>query len=186
MQQDNFPNFNTPRLRLDRMTQSDRDAIFSVFSDPQVVAHYDVEQFVNVYEAERLVEYFDARYAADSGIRWAIRDAHSGQYMGSCGFTNWNEFDHSAVISYELAPAFWQQGYASEAIKTIINYVFSQDFHFYVHRIEALILPTNEASKKLLQRFGFQYEGTLRGKCYWNERFHDMDMYGLLQEDLVQ
>ncbi|GAA6186002.1 GNAT family protein [Aliiglaciecola sp. NS0011-25] len=183
MQNRTFPVFETQRLRLDRLSKLDRQSIFEVFSDPKVVEHYDVELFKNIHEADRLVEYFDSRFTSDNGIRWAIRDKQTGSYIGSCGFTHWNKYDHSAVIGYEISQRNWGKGFASEAVKRVVDFVFSPDFHFYVHRIEALALPSNIPSGSLLTKLGFKLEGTLRGKCYWNDDFHDMNMYGLLRED---
>ncbi|GAC15021.1 GNAT family N-acetyltransferase [Aliiglaciecola lipolytica] len=183
MQIKTFPVFDTPRLKLDQLTKLDRQAIFDVFSDPKVVEHYDVELFKHINEADKLVDYFDSRFSTDSGIRWAIREQETGEYIGSCGFTHWNKYDHSAVIGYEISQNNWGKGFASEAVAKIIDYIFSSDFHFYVHRIEALALPSNIPSGSLLKKLGFKLEGTLRGKCYWNDDFHDMDMYGLLRED---
>ena len=77
----------------------------------------------------------------------------------------------------------WSKGYTSEAVGIIINFIFSDDFHFYVHRVEALILPSNQPSEKLLKSLGFSLEGILHGKCYWNSGFHDMKMYGILRNE---
>jgi ribosomal-protein-alanine N-acetyltransferase len=184
MQSRPFPEMTTERLKLAPLLQADSEALYAIFSDPKVIAHYDVERFTEVEQASRLVDYFDARFADDSGIRWAIRDPQSNQLLGTCGFTNWNPYDHSAVLGYELAADQWGKGYAQEAVSAIVEYIFSEQFHFYVHRIEALVLPQNLPSQKLLRKLSFVKEGTLRGKCYWNGAFHDMDMFSLLREEL--
>ncbi|WJG08929.1 GNAT family N-acetyltransferase [Aliiglaciecola sp. LCG003] len=182
MQKQSFPILTTQRLKLNQLLVSDRDALFAIFSDPKVIEHYDVEKFTKIEEADNLVSYFDARFESDTGIRWAIRDNESGTLVGTCGFTHWNQYDHSAVIGYELSPDCWGKGIAFEAVSSIIEFILSEQFHFYVHRIEALALPSNLPSQKLLKKLGFEFEGTLRGKCYWNGDFHDMDMFGLLRK----
>jgi ribosomal-protein-alanine N-acetyltransferase len=181
-----FPIIKTPRLKLDKLTKDDREPLFAIFSDPKIIEHYDVERFKSIDEAERLIEYFDARFDSNTGIRWAIRNKSTGEFLGTCGFTNWNEFDHSAVIGYELSKEYWGKGYATEAVAAIINFIFAESFHFYVHRVEALILPSNKPSKTLVKSLGFRFEGTLRGKCYWNSDFHDMNMYGILRNEQVK
>jgi ribosomal-protein-alanine N-acetyltransferase len=178
-----FPVLTSQRLTLDRLTQKDINNVFGIFSNPAVIEHYDVDIFKSKTEASNLIQYFSQLFKAGNGIRWAIRDKVSGEFIGSCGYSNWNEFDHSAVISYELTPNFWGKGYASEALQAIINFVFDQGFSFYVHRIEALILPSNKASATLATRHQFEFEGTLKEKCYWNDRFHDMNMYALLRKN---
>jgi len=181
-----FPTIETSRLLLDRLTKNDREPLFAIFSDPKIIEHYDVERFKSIDEADRLIDYFDARFDSNTGIRWAIRDKSSGEFLGTCGFTNWNEFDHSAVVGYELSKEYWGKGYATEAVGTIINFIFAENFHFYVHRVEALILPSNVPSEKLVKSLGFRFEGTLRGKCYWNNDFHDMNMFGILRNEQVK
>jgi ribosomal-protein-alanine N-acetyltransferase len=178
-----FPIIETPRLLLNRLTTDDREPLFAIFSDPQIIEHYDVERFKTIDEADRLIAYFDARFDSNTGIRWAIRDKSSGKFLGTCGFTNWNEFDHSAVVGYELSKENWGKGYATEAVGRIINFIFAENFHFYVHRVEALILPSNKPSETLVKSLGFSLEGTLRGKCYWNNDFHDMNMFGILRHE---
>jgi ribosomal-protein-alanine N-acetyltransferase len=178
-----FPIIETPRLLLNRLSADDREPLFAIFSDPKIIEHYDVERFKTIDEADRLIAYFDARFDSNTGIRWAIRDKLSGEFLGTCGFTNWNEFDHSAVVGYELSKQYWGKGYATEAVGTIINFIFGKTFHFYVHRVEALILPSNKPSEKLVKNLGFSLEGTLRGKCYWNNDFHDMNMFGILRHE---
>ena len=186
MMDQEFPIIKTQRLLLDKLTKDDREPLFSIFSDPKIIEHYDVERFKTIGEADHLIEYFDARFDSNTGIRWAIRDKLSGGLLGTCGFTHWNEFDHSAVVGYELATEHWGKGYATEAVGTIINFIFDEDFHFYVHRVEALILPNNKPSETLVKSLGFRLEGTLRGKCYWNNDFHDMNMYGILRNEQLK
>ena len=178
-----FSVIETSRLLLNRLTKKDREPLFSVFSDPDSIEHYDVERFKKIDEADQLIAYFDARFDSNTGIRWAIRDKSSGEFLGTCGFTHWNEFDHSATVGYELSKKYRSKGYAIEAVGTILNFIFSDSFHFYLHRVEALILPSNKPSKKLVKSLGFRLEGTLRGKCYWNDDFHDMNMYAILRNE---
>ncbi len=146
-----FPTLETSRLLLNRLTTDDREPLFAMFSDPKIIEHYDVERFKTIDEADRLIEYFDARFDSNTGIRWAIRDKPSGEFLGTCGFTHWNEFDHSAVVGYELSKQYWGKGYATEAVGSILNFIFAESFHFYVHRVEALILPSNTPSDQKLR-----------------------------------
>lgn len=183
MPMESFPVLTSERLLFDQLTPEDGPDIFDIFSDPVVIQHYDVALFKDPAEGPRLIEYFQARFDSGTGIRWAIRDKVTGEFYGSCGFNAWNEYDYSAVIGYELNPKFWGKGYASEAINRITDFIFSDDFFFHVNRVEALILPSNKPSIKTAERCGFVREGTLRGKCYWNGAFHDMDMYSLLRRD---
>ncbi len=180
---DKFPELHCKRLELNQLQKSDRDDIYAIFSDPLVVQNYDVEIFKDITEADNLVDYFNARFETNTGIRWAIRRKGDNRLIGTAGFTTWNEFDHSAMIGYDLAHEFWGQGFAKEMLDAILKYAFSKKFPFFVNRIEALILPHNKPSISLVKKCGFVYEGIMRDKCFWNGGFHDMCLYSLLKRD---
>lgn len=178
-----FPELVSKRLILDQLRKSDREDIYNIFGDPDVVKNYDVELFKDIAEADNLVDYFNARFESSTGIRWAVRRKDDRKLIGTAGFTTWNEYDHSAMIGYDLAKAYWGQGYAKEMMVAMLNYAFSDAFPFFVNRIEALILPHNEPSKRLVKKCNFEYEGTMRGKCFWNGGFHDMQLFSLIRKD---
>ncbi|MBO1255639.1 GNAT family N-acetyltransferase [Alteromonas sp. 5E99-2] len=177
-----FPKLTTSRLLLDPLTMKDAKDVFAIFSDPRVIKNYDVQIFKDISEAEGLIDYFYLRFESDTGIRWAIRDKQTGELIGSCGFNTWNPYDHCAVVGYELAPQFWGKGYASEAVSAILDFIFAKSFYFYVNRVEALILPQNKPSAQLVKKLGFALDGVMRGKTYWNDDFHDIAMYSMLNK----
>lgn len=189
-----FPELRTERLTLDMMSEQDSDDIFAIFSNPEVIQHYDVEIFQSRSEAEHLIHYFQTRFEKHQAMRWAIRkqgnqqkgSQHQGnqRLIGSCGFTSWNEFDYSVIIGYDLHPDYWGKGYAKEAVQAIIELAFSCRFPFKVNRIESVIMPSNRASITLCEKLGFQFEGTLREKVFCDNRFHDMNLYSLLRSDV--
>lgn len=178
-----FPNLDTQRLMLDALTTNDTQTIFDIFSNPLVIQNYDVQRFTEHEQAAGLIDYFAKRFESDTGIRWGIRLADSGVLIGSCGFNTWNPYDHCAVVGYELAPDHWGKGYAKEAVSRILDFIFADDFYFYVNRVEALILPQNDASSGLVKRLGFQLDGVMRGKTFWNNAFHDISMYSILHNE---
>jgi hypothetical protein len=48
----------TVRLLLNRLTKDDREPLFAIFSDPDIIEHYDVERFKKINKAEQLITYF--------------------------------------------------------------------------------------------------------------------------------
>ena len=53
-----------------------------------------------------------------------------------------------------------------------------------MNRIEAMVEPPNTGSRVLLEKLGFQYEGTLRKHEMCRGDFVDIQMFSLLREDL--
>ncbi len=64
-----------------------------------------------------------------------------------------------AMIGYTLAPESQGQGYAAEAVKAVVDWLFAAR---KVHRVAATMDPGNVASARVLERNGFRYIGTAR------------------------
>ena len=66
----------------------------------------------------------------------------------------------------------------TEAIKAALDYGFNE---MNLNRIQALIDPRNDASKRVAEKHGFQYEGTFRDYEYEYGGFIDLNMYSVLK-----
>ena len=75
-----------------------------------------------------------------------------------------------------MLPAYWRQGYVSEALQLIIPYAFKE---LAVQRIEAFVEIGNKASDAVLERQGFSYESTMRNCEYKNDRFISLKVFSL-------
>lgn len=91
---------------------------------------------------------------------------------------------HNAVIGYDLSPESWGNGYATEAVRAMIQAGFTGKLPCGpLHRIQADTVPGNHASEALLHRLGFKEEGLRRESGYWKNAFHDLKCFGLLQSE---
>ena len=176
----NFPILKTPRLVLRDLRPSDDLALFEVFKDEEVTRYYDTDVFTDITQAQELITFLNTRYEKGTGIRWAITRQGEDQLIGTIGFNSWNKASQVGVIGYELAKPYWNQGIISEALQAMLDFGFSTDT---VNRVEALVMPGNIASVRVLRKYNFQLEGLLREKGYWKGAFHDLEMYALLKRE---
>ncbi|WP_299790184.1 GNAT family protein [uncultured Shewanella sp.] len=184
-----FPTLNTARLLLNETTTDDAQAVFELFSDKQVTEYYDLEVFDSIKQALDLIE-SDAKKTLDNRmLRWAVREKTSegniGNYIGGCGINRFEPERHVAVIGYEFCRAYWGKGYATEAITSVIGFLFSNACPSKVNRIEAYTMMGNLASESLLLKLGFRVEGVLREHSYWKGRYHDLTLFSLLKKDHI-
>ncbi len=100
--------------------------------------------------------------------------------IGTIGFNNFTK-RHRANIGFDLQADFWNNGYLTEAIKTVIEFGFR---NLDINRIEAEVMQGNVASEKVLAKIGFKNEGILRQWMYWNDKYYDMTKFSLLQSDI--
>jgi ribosomal-protein-alanine N-acetyltransferase len=175
-----FPVLTTERLTLRRPLLSDAPDVL-VFRGDWEVQKYQGPVFKDVAEVQTLIEELESEYAAQEGITWAVALASSDTVLGLFGFHNWNKYHRRAEVGYDLTHAYWGQGIASEALRTIVRFGFEK---MNLNRIYAATIADNHESVRLLERLGFQREGTRRQHS-WEEdgTFHDSAIYGLLRDE---
>ena len=81
---------------------------------------------------------------------------------------------------YYIAEEYWGKGIMTDAVKQICEYVFKNSD---ILRIYAEPFAYNIGSCRVLEKTGFQYEGTLRNNAVKNGKVIDMKMYSLLREE---
>ena len=86
----------------------------------------------------------------------------------------------TASLGYWLGEVHTGQGFMTEALRAALPFAFTE---LKLHRIEAACLPKNDASKRLLERLGFQEEGRARGYLKIDGRWQDHVLFGLLEEE---
>ena len=98
--------------------------------------------------------------------------------IGSIGIVRQeNIHRQTAELGYYLAEEYWGQGLMTEAVKKACQAVFEKSD---ILRIFAEPFVGNAASCRVLEKAGFQYEGTLRSNAVKNGRVVDMKLYALL------
>jgi ribosomal-protein-alanine N-acetyltransferase len=93
---------------------------------------------------------------------------------------NFTQNVHRAEIGYHLIPQYWDKGYMTEALRSVIPHIFTNTG---VDRLEAFIRPENTRSHKVVSRVGFQKEGVLRNYVLWEGERWDFVLYSLLKHE---
>jgi ribosomal-protein-alanine N-acetyltransferase len=105
----------------------------------------------------------------------------SGMVVGSFAFHNWLPMHRRSEIGYAmLGDEYKNKGYMREAIAAIVAYGFEA---MDLNRMEAFIHPDNTASRKLVERVGFQQEGHLKEHYAADGVIGDSLVYGLLRSE---
>lgn len=134
------------------------------------------------YTEQDGADYISAMLSADENETFAFAITVDGKVVGSIGvFRQANIHRQTAELGYYLAEEYWGKGMMTEAVKQICEYVFSQSD---IIRIYAEPFAYNAGSCRVLEKAGFQYEGTLRRNAVKNGKIIDMKMYSLLKEEV--
>lgn len=86
----------------------------------------------------------------------------------------------SATLGYWIGLPFVRQGYMREAIGAVSHYAFRA---LDLSRLEAACLPENAASRGVLEKSGFKYEGVAQSYLQINGRWRNHVLYANLRSD---
>jgi ribosomal-protein-alanine N-acetyltransferase len=144
----------TDRLILRRMEAEDWAAQLRLDGDPRVMATLG-----GLRPPERTQAYAEeqARHWAEHGFGWwALLDRETEELVGRGGirFIELEEADRPVEVGYALVPERWGEGLATEVAREAVHVgreVLGLD------RIVGLALPTNTASRRVLEKVGLEY-----------------------------
>ncbi len=87
-------------------------------------------------------------------------------------------YAHQMEIGFWLGEAYWGRGIISEVVPTVVNHAFLE---LGIQRIEASVYEYNPASKRVLEKSGFQYEGCSKGGVVKEGKLVDVWRFGILK-----
>jgi [ribosomal protein S5]-alanine N-acetyltransferase len=150
----------TERLILREFVEDDWPAVLAYQSDPLYLRYYhwtgrteaEVREFLGMFLANQ-------QQQPRIKFQLAVTLRAEERLIGGCGIRMKSIDSHEGNIGYEFAPAYWGQGYATEAARAIVAFGFNE---LRVHRIWAHCIAENVGSARVLEKLGMQREGRLR------------------------
>jgi RimJ/RimL family protein N-acetyltransferase len=132
----------------------------------------------NPLDAQQSKTEFEKKYdSLGSEQKWFLIEKKDGNKVG---FIGTHVFGGMLEIGYAMIPAERGNGYCTEAVKIMVDYLFmSKD----MVRIQAATSLENKASQKVLEKVGFQREGTERKGIFVWGNWTDLYIYGILREE---
>lgn len=162
----------------------DAEGFYRISHDESVNRYYGGEgtHFKDMNDARRQVEWCRSQFQHNAG-RFIIAAKAENGYIGDIGFSGYSETHHRAEIGYRLSREYWGKGIISHFIGQLVFWGFGT---LGYNRIEALVDVRNEASKRVLIKNGFVWEGTLRQYEYEDDGYVDLAMYSILRDDYTK
>jgi RimJ/RimL family protein N-acetyltransferase len=121
------------------------------------------------------------RYPPGMPQEMIFRLEKEGRLIGELQLKSIRWFNRKAEISIFISKEFRDKKLGEKALRLLMDYAFNS---LNFHRLEAEVLASNEAGKKLVERAGFVREGILREAKYVDGKYVDLIRYGLLKNDL--
>ncbi len=168
----------TERLLLRPFEQSDLEDLFAYARQPEVGPAAGWRPHEDIEETREVLQNF-----LDNSEELAIVDVAEGKVIGSIGLTKDERRDNSRAkaMGYALNRHYWGRGYMAEAVKALLNYGFYTQL---LNLVSIYHFPFNEQSRRVIEKCGFAYEGTLRqAKGVYDGQVHDIVCYSMTREE---
>ena len=169
------PELATARLRLRPRTLDDLEANLAMDLDPEVHRYIFIHGVPDpAAQREALIRRIESDWPPRGGI-WVVEWRDRPGFLGWCGVI---PLEDSGLLElgYRYIRAAWGRGVATEAAQAVL------DHGFRVLRIDPIVAvthPENQASRRVLEKLGFHYDGP---------RFHygaDLPFYTLKRPDYL-
>ena len=115
----------------------------------------------------------------DEGMLVIIND--TGDILGHVEFFTTVAYLDELEIAYHIySDENRGRGVATDALSLMTGYLFDRMKH---NRIRLIIHPDNQASRRVAEKCGYQYEGIARGAWFNRSRNHDVAVYAIVRAD---
>jgi RimJ/RimL family protein N-acetyltransferase len=147
----------TSRLLLRRWQESDREPFYRLNSDPRVMEFFPA--CLTREESDALVARADAHFETHGFGPCAVELRQTGEFAGFIGlmvprFESW--FTPCVEIGWRLGQSHWNQGFATEGAKAVLEYAFGP---LGLREVVSFTVPGNLPSRRVMEKLGLVYAG---------------------------
>jgi ribosomal-protein-alanine N-acetyltransferase len=175
-----FPTLQTERLLLRAISHEDTPEMFRLRTDERVMRYIGRPRPRDMQDITEMIQRIQDMVHDNQGITWAISLKESGKLIGTIGFWQLQMEHYRAEIGYMLDPDFQGRGIMKEALAAAIDYAWNV---MKAHTVDANVDPENTASRKFLEKNGFEQEAYFRENFFWNGKFLDTVVYGIVAKN---
>lgn len=170
------------RLILRKLTVNDAPIAFKNWCNSDNVDKYVLwKKHENVDVTISQYQKWVEEYNDEKTFRWIVELKDNHDLIGTIDVSNNFLRFGTCDIGYCYGEKFWNKGYGTEALKTVIKYLFEEcdaDIVCAGHLIN------NPASGKVMEKAGMKYEGKLRSRVIDKDNLrNDIVYYSILKEE---
>ncbi|HKB86288.1 MAG TPA: GNAT family protein [Ignavibacteriaceae bacterium] len=167
-------------IYLDLPDKKDKQNLISYLTDKEIYNNtLRLPYPYTARDAEWWIRYVDEnRRKTGMLINFAIRNKGKKLIGGISYHLKYGMNSHKDELGYWLARDYWNKGIMSRVVKSFCRYGFDS---LHLVRIEATVFEHNLSSARVLEKCGFEYEGTLRKYYIKDGNFIDVRLYSIIK-----
>ena len=165
----------TERLWIDPIKESDKEDYFINISHDRKV----LETFICRY-AETMEAFDFSSYPGRQDL-FAIRLRKTGHLIGIILY--FDEKEDSCEIGYGIGSGFWNQGYATEAVRRFLDYLFREKG---MNTLYASFFTGNDASRRVMEKCGMHYSHFVENELTYLDVPRDLTYYKITKDEFKE
>ncbi|WP_077329583.1 GNAT family N-acetyltransferase [Virgibacillus siamensis] len=175
-----IPILETGNFLLRAIAERDAEDLFYFLSQRKTM------QYITPHPVESQNDVLDEilqsmeRFVQQTEIPWVIVDKRTGVVIGKFSFHKLSMWHKKAEMAAVISQEYQNSGVMTEVLETVLDYGFDT---LELNRIAGDIFAANDASRKLLQNYGFREEGTMRQTDFDGEKFQDTIVFSQLKPE---
>ena len=170
----------TPRLRLRPFTLEDASIVQQLAGDSRIAQNM-MDSFPHPYPVQAALDWIashEPQAVTLEGFVWAVTLRKSGELIGCVELSGRSA--GGMGLGYWIGVPYWNQGYASEAVRAVIEFGFGE---LQQQRIHAQHYARNPASGVVMRKAGMKLVGTMRQAALKDGQAEDDVFYEILSAD---
>ena len=176
-----FPVLKTERLLFRKLEDADETVFHRMRSEPLIIRYLDRAPDADLEATRMHMHRINTDQGNNMAIFWMLELRNNpGVAIGNIAYWRMEKENFRTEVGYTLLPEYWKKGIMKEALQKTSDFIFNT---CGFHSVLANINPDNQASASLLTSCGFKREAYHRQNLYYNGKFIDSEIYGLLATD---
>ena len=176
----------TERLLLRKVKESDADEAFKNWCNNPNVSRYTLwDTHKTVDTVKVLFKLWEDAYEQKDTFRWGVVIKSTNTLIGTIDVASkdWLKYG-TAEIGYCYGEEFWHKGYATEALKRVIKYLFDEAD---LDLIYATYMENNPNSGKVMKSAGMKYEGFVRERVVDHDgKRNNLHSYSITKKEYLE
>lgn len=177
-----IPSFETERLILRPMRMFDAFDMYSYAHLPETSEFLTWSPHSDIEYTKNYLAFVVAKYKSGEFYDFAVTlKCEESKMIGTCGFSRIDFVNNVGEIGYVISPEYQRNGYAAEAVREVVKFGFEK---LGFNRIEAKYIVGNNASRAVMEKCGFGFEGIARGAMLIKGLYRDIGTCAILKSDI--
>lgn len=168
-----------PRICLRPLEKRDIPALIQHADNPHIAGNLR-DRFPSPYTEKDALAYIEKQQT--EGVTQNLAITKEDKLIGIMGYIPQADvYRLTAEIGYWVSEDFWNKGITTAAIKVFVPWVFGQSD---LVRLYANVFDFNPASKRVLEKVGFNFEGISRNAVVKGDVIYDEYRYAILKTNV--